>query len=328
MDTHPFVETVEARLEHALAGDRGGVLAEAARALCIEAGGKRIRPRLTGLLGAAAGAPNEALCDAAASGELIHGASLLHDDVVDDATVRRRRPTANARFGNAVAVLAGDWLLSSAFALLLPHPRAITTEAIEVVGEMSRAAAEELEVRGRVDLGLGDWRALAEGKTGALFAWCGRAAARLAGREDLIGPFGCFGRRLGVAFQLADDLKDLFGGDGKDRFADLRNRNPSMPLLWAAATSVEARTRLAAAWAREVPDPAEVEDLGEWILQVGAAEANAAWLEEEVTAALACLAPLGDGPWLEEIIGLAAGFTTGLGPTRSPARAAGGESRP
>lgn len=310
---HHFVQTVEARLGAALSGDKGGVLAEASRALCLEAGGKRIRPRLTFLLGEAAGAPRGALEDVAAAGELIHGASLLHDDVVDEASVRRRRPTANARWGNAVAVLAGDWLLSNAFAVLRAHPRPLTTGAIEVVGAMSNAAALELEVRGRLDLPLSQWRAIAEGKTGALFAWCGRSAAQLAGREDLACAFGDFGQRLGVAFQLADDLKDLAGGEGKDRFADLKNRNPSVPILWAARRSDALRVRLEALWASEHPAEDVVAACGEALVEQGAAEETAAQLLAEVDAALGALSVLGSPRWVGELESLARSFAQGLG---------------
>ncbi|MGC4120746.1 MAG: polyprenyl synthetase family protein [Myxococcales bacterium] len=294
-----FVQTVDSRLGVALSGEKGGgVLAEASRALCLEAGGKRIRPRLTFLLGEAAGAPHAALEDVAAAGELIHGASLLHDDVVDEASVRRRRPTANARWGNAVAVLAGDWLLSNAFALLRAHPRPVTTGAIEVVGQMSNAAALELEVRGRLDLPLAQWRSIAEGKTGALFAWCGRSAAQLAGREDLQRAFDTFGLRLGVAFQLADDLKDLAGGEGKDRFADLKNKNPSVPILWAAQRSEPLRRRLEALWSQEHPSAGDVAAAGEALLTQGAAEETASQLLTEVDAALGALEVLGNPRWI------------------------------
>ena len=308
-----FAQTVEGRLGTALAGDRGGVLAEASRALCLQAGGKRIRPRLTFLLGEAAGAPPAALEDVAAAGELIHGASLLHDDVVDEASVRRRRPTANARWGNAVAVLAGDWLLSTAFALLRPHPRPVTTGAIEVVGAMSNAAALELEARGRLDLPLAQWRSIAEGKTGALFAWCGRSAALLAAREDLAPGYEEFGRRLGVAFQLADDLKDLAGGEGKDRFADLKNKNPSVPILWAAQRSDALRLRLSALWSQEHPAAAEVAAAGEALLAQGAAEETAAQLLTEVDAALGALKVIGNPRWVSQLESLARSFAQGLG---------------
>ena len=309
-----FVQAVERRLAAALERDPCSVLNAASRALCLEGGGKRVRARLTCLLGTAAGAPPRSLEEVAASAELIHAASLLHDDVVDEATLRRGLPSVNARFGNAVAVLAGDWLLSSAFALLTPHPREVTTEAIETVAEMARAACLELSARGRADLALSDWREIAEGKTGALFAFCGRSAARVAGREDLVDPAGQFGRRLGVAFQLADDCKDLAGGEpGKDRFADLKNGNPSMPILWAAARSPQARARLEAAWAGAAPpSDDEVRGLGAALIAQGAAEAALKALEDEVAAAVGCLSALGSPEWLAEIEQLAHSFAAGL----------------
>jgi octaprenyl-diphosphate synthase len=156
---------------------------------------------------------------------------------------------------------------------------------------------------------------MAEGKTGALFGWCGRAAAGLSARADLVEPFGKFGRHLGVAFQLADDLKDLVGADkGKPRFADLKNRNPSMPILWSADRSAEARELLEAAWSSQTLDDEEVLGLGELLLKNGAQQAVMQDLEREVEAAVACLEVLGRPDWLAEIEELAASFVAGCDP--------------
>jgi geranylgeranyl pyrophosphate synthase len=157
-------------------------------------------------------------------------------------------------------------------------------------------------------LSLDGWRTIAEGKTGALFAWCGRAAALVAGREDLAGPFGGFGRRLGVAFQLADDLKDVVGGDpSKERFADLKSATPSMPILWAAQSSVEARTELEATFKGE-RTAAEIAGTGAKLIEVGAHRAVAQALQIEAREAIACLSVLGEASWLGEIEGLAQSF--------------------
>jgi len=312
--TTEFVARVERRMAALLAPDERAVrernvLAAASHHLCLGNGGKRVRPRLVALLGRALGAEEQGLEEVAAAGELIHGASLLHDDVVDEAPRRRGRATVNAGWGNQVAVLAGDWLLSSAFSLLRPHPREVTSEAIEVVAEMSRAAIAELEARADCRLSLERWRAIAEGKTGALFGWCGRAAARLGGGQARVEAFDRFGRRLGIAFQIADDLKDLGGlAEGKDPLADLRNRNPSVPILLAASRSEDFCRGLEALWREEDLRPEALERLGAQLLETGAAVETAALLERETEAAIGELGELGGLPWCAELLGLVRSF--------------------
>lgn len=320
--TTPFVTAVEQRMARLLepeaqAAPGRNTLAAAARHLCLGNGGKRVRPRLVLLLGRAAGAPAAALEDVATAAELIHAASLLHDDVVDEARLRRGRPTVNSGWSNQVAVLAGDWLLSGAFRVLHPHPREVTLEAIEVVAEMSAAAIGELEARGQADLGLERCQGLAEGKTGALFGWCGRSAARLVGDEALAGRFDRFGRRLGVAFQLADDLKDLWPGEGKDRFADLRNRNPSVPIVLAARQSEAFAARLARAWGAggDALADAEVEALGGLLLETEAPQEALRMLEQEIEEAIDLLGTREEA-WCLELVELVHAFGKGLGSGR------------
>ncbi|MGI5865752.1 MAG: polyprenyl synthetase family protein [Myxococcales bacterium] len=319
--TTAFVTLVERRIAALLAPDPSAwaernTLAAASRHLCLGNGGKRVRSRLVLLLGRAAGASEPALEAVATSAELIHAASLLHDDVVDEASLRRGKPSVNAGWGNQVAVLAGDWLLSSAFSVLRPHPREVTSEAIEVVAEMSRAAIAELEARGRADLTLERWRAIAAGKTGALFGWCGQAAARVAGRDDLAARFDAFGRRLGVAFQLADDLKDIWSDEGKDRFADLKNRNPSVPILLAAGGDERFAAELRRAWSRAEVSPAEAEALGELLLASEAPVRAVERLERETEAAIDLLGPMRELPWCAELLALVRSFGQSAGETR------------
>src|SRR5512144_1649282 len=109
-----FLSEVEQAMDEALQTSVGDTLMDAARHLCMGGGGKRARPMLVRLFGDAVGAPDEHLVDVAVAAELIHSASLLHDDVVDAGMFRRGRPTANARWGNVVAVMSGDLLLSGA----------------------------------------------------------------------------------------------------------------------------------------------------------------------------------------------------------------------
>ncbi len=291
-----FLEEVETRLRRALEAEPPLVpsdtrlLLEAARHLCLAGGAKRARPRLVHAFGEVLGVDDAALVEVAVAAELIHAASLLHDDVVDDGTVRRGRPTVNRVWGNTVAVLSGDLLLSIAFDHVKRLAPPILSDALSTVLAMTRAAIMEVCQRGRVDIPLSRWRAVAEGKTGALFAWCGRAAAHLAGDEAAVESFDRCGRHLGLAFQLADDLKDLLPADvGKDRLADIRSRSPSYPLLVAASADADIRDRLAAAWNAPVVEEGEVFDLESRVMSTDALEVSRQAVAEELLKAVSAL---------------------------------------
>lgn len=229
------------------------VVGDVSRHLCLATGARRFRPHLVERLGQLFDLPSHHLEAVACAAELIHAASLLHDDVVDAGTLRRGRPTANAVWGNSVAVLAGDWLLTRAFQQLEPLPVELTRSAIAMVGEMSGSALVEVAARNTV-LPLDRWRSMAEGKTGALFAWCGTSVAFLAGRHDLAPAFDRFGRRLGLVFQLADDLRDFLDPrSGKALYADVRNGNPSAVIALAASIAPDLKAGLEAAWAGSDP---------------------------------------------------------------------------
>jgi heptaprenyl diphosphate synthase len=267
-----------------------------------------VRPRLVEMLGRAVGAPPSALVDVAVAAELIHSGSLLHDDVIDEGRVRRGRPTANARWGNTAAVLAGDLCLTRAFVQLHPHPRILMTEAVDTIAAMARAAMLEAEARGRLDLGDEPWRDMVEGKTGALFAWCGRSAARLADDADAVDRFTRFGMHLGVAFQLADDCRDLVGGSKKDRFSDIRNREPSYPILRAVAEAESLHRRVERAWAQEQVHPEVAAALGEAILKTDVVEHTIGCIRAEVDEAIDALGDHASAPGCSEAVWWARGL--------------------
>ncbi len=174
------------------------------------------------------------LVDIAVAAEFIHAASLLHDDVIDEAGRRRGKETANRVFGNSVAVLGGNYLLTEAFRLLAPYDRRIVDKSIDVIARMTHAAILEINSRNRVDVCNEIYQAIAIGKTGELFSWCGFAAATLLGSDKLVRVFSDLGPRLGKIFQMADDLKDFDGDKNlKDQCRDIRNREPSLPLILA-----------------------------------------------------------------------------------------------
>jgi len=297
LDLSDFLDRVEHALQSALQDPSsppaeldGGTLMKAARHLCIGAGGKRVRPLMVRLFADACGAPTEHLTSVALAAELIHSASLLHDDVVDSGMYRRGRPTVNARWGNIVAVMSGDLLLATALTRLAAIDAKLAQLAIRTVAEMTRAAIAEVEARGDVSLAVERLRTIAEGKTGSLFAWCGESAAHLAGDSRAGDRFSAFGRRLGIAFQIADDIRDLTGTDqGKPQYADLRSRTPSVPILLSASNNVDLRKRIREAWAFAAMTPDRATELGTAVLCSGAVELAIERMQWEIEAAIDAL---------------------------------------
>jgi len=247
------------------------VLLAASRHLCVTDNAKRVRPMLTLLFGEALNLDHDQIILAAAAGELMHSASLLHDDVIDEAKTRRGRPTVSFQNGNATAVLAGNYLLSVAFSLLKEGPHELINDSVDAIAYMAKAAIAELSIRGNIEVSIDCWREIALGKTGVLFAWCGRAAGRIAKNEEAIQKFYQCGLHIGTAFQLVDDLRDLHDKkELKDRFSDLKNREPSYPILLALESPL-IKNEIMALWANEEMSVQNICQLGEKILK------NNAW---------------------------------------------------
>jgi geranylgeranyl pyrophosphate synthase len=221
----------------------------------LSAGGKRLRPILVFLCGA--GDPDE-LVSAAAAVELLHMATLVHDDVLDRAELRRGKPTVFASAGRLAATATGDLLFSRAFAEIA-HPGA--EEAVRALSAASSALARG-ELMQRADA----WNAAVSEerylercrlKTGSLFEASCRLGALFGDRADLADALGCFGARVGLAFQMLDDVLDVSGPaerTGKPRGTDLLDGTVTLPLILArrsdpelAALDLQADVRDAAA---------------------------------------------------------------------------------
>lgn len=288
----PFLEQVEASLLTQLGGPTPppeDTLLAAARHLCL-GGGKRARPMLVKIFGDTLSVNDQALVEPAVSAELIHAASLLHDDVVDSGMFRRGKPTVNARWGNTVAVMSGDLLLSGALLSLSKVDARLTASALATVAEMTRAAIAEVQARGNLDLSLQQLRSIGEGKTGSLFGWCGLAAATVANNEDAARRFDAFGRRIGIAFQMADDIRDVTGTDeGKPQYADLQSRTPNLPVILAVARDERLKRRLSEAWGWTNLSQDKVRELGTAVLVSGAVEEAMAMMNAEIDAAVDAL---------------------------------------
>jgi octaprenyl-diphosphate synthase len=314
-----FVSRLEGRVSEILqsgSGNTPGILFDASRHL-MSAGGKRLRPQLIGLLGSLFEVEEDSLLRVATAVELVHAASLLHDDVVDEGKWRRGIPTANARWGNSVAVLAGDWVLTQAVLEISPLGTPIVTAAVQTVAEMTGAAVLEVEVRGDAKLSPEVWRRIAEGKAGALFGFGGRAVAMLAGRSLAASRLDQGGRHLGVAFQMADDLRDLCDDKlGKDRFADLRNQNPSFAVALSTAGEPELQRELAEAWTKPMSS-GEAARLGERLLASGVAVRAVAAIEQELDLGFDLLRGVASPDALTALKALGRSFVQGLSPSGS-----------
>ena len=203
----------------------------------ISAGGKRIRPVWVLLIANAYAYQGAAHHSLAAVIEFIHTATLLHDDVVDESSLRRGKQTANALFGNAASVLVGDFLYSRAFQMMVGvgHPRVmqIVADATNVIAE-----GEVLQLLNmhNPDVDEAAYLRVIRSKTAKLFEAAAQLGALIAGANDVeIEAAGEYGRSLGTAFQLIDDVLDYSGNAaeiGKNVGDDLREGKPTLPLIY------------------------------------------------------------------------------------------------
>ena len=283
-----LMQRLETRLEE-LATSHGDVLATHAGAT-IRAGGKRLRPLLVFLAAGDSATANDGVVRAAVAVELIHSATLVHDDVLDAAPLRRGRPTVVATAGRDIATATGDLLFSRAFAELARNGRA---DEVRVLSDASSGLARgellQREDAWNVDVTQERYLHRCDLKTARLFeAACCLGALEGGGEADALGDFG---RRIGLAFQLLDDVLDVSGPaerTGKHRGTDLLDGTVTLPLILARERDPE----LARLDLRAVRTPEQAEGVCDAIARTGVlAEARAEALER-VAAAKADLPPL------------------------------------
>ncbi len=204
----------------------------------LDLGGKRLRPMLVALAARAGTGFDRKALDLAVAAELVHTATLLHDDVVDVGDSRRGVPSSRTVYGNAASIFAGDWLLVEALRRIersaLPG---LLVDALDTIEQMIFAESVQLEWRGRITTDRDHYFEVVEGKTASLFRWAMRAGAVAGGLpEEQRDALGDYGRHLGVAFQAVDDLLDLTGDTartGKEVFTDLREGKLTFPVIVA-----------------------------------------------------------------------------------------------
>lgn len=196
-------------------------------------GGKRVRP-MTLLLSAACFGPiTKGARELAVVAELIHSATLLHDDVADEGTERRGAPASRLLYGNAVSVLAGDTLLVTALERTLEYAPAELPSLIGTIRKLVDGEVIQLRGRSELDVSAVTYDRVLRGKTASLFAWAARVGARVGGASDRDQQrLAQFGECMGMAFQLVDDVLDYSGErTGKTLLADLREGKLTLPLV-------------------------------------------------------------------------------------------------
>jgi octaprenyl-diphosphate synthase len=212
-------------------------------------GGKRLRPMLVLLCGKLFGETTPALVRMAAVVEMIHTATLVHDDVIDMAKTRRGRPSINVVWGNHTSVLAGDWLYMQAFQVALRERNfAILDVLIEMTQRMVEGELLQLDRIGKIGVSEADYMELIDRKTASLFSACARLGAIANGAgEGVEEKLGDYAWNLGIAFQLVDDILDFTSREkvlGKPVGNDLREGKVTLPLIYSLASAEPEERRL------------------------------------------------------------------------------------
>ncbi len=274
----------------------------------IDAGGKRIRPRLVLLFSTALGFNGPERHELAATVEFIHTATLLHDDVVDESALRRGRKTANAMFGNAASVLVGDFVYSRAFQMMVSLNR---MRVLDVLADATNVIAEgevlQLMNMHDPDLAVEDYLRIIRFKTAKLFEASARLGAILAeASPEVEEACASYGRSLGTAFQLIDDVLDYEGATnelGKNVGDDLREGKTTLPLLLAMSRGTDAERELIR-HSIEDGEVARLDEIVAIVRRTGAIAATRDSARAETEKARQCLAALAPSQSREALLEL------------------------
>jgi octaprenyl-diphosphate synthase len=305
----PELTYIEAELRNAAAD--GARPATSAADHLVGGGGKRVRP-LTVLLSAACFGPvPEVARELAVCAELVHSATLLHDDVIDDSPERRGSPAARTVWGNAISVLAGDLLLTHALSrALAADPRALA-ELITTLRRLVDGEIVQLRGRAKLDTSEAVYFRILEDKTASLFGWSARSGAIVAGAgESELEALGVFGERMGVAFQLVDDTLDYTGDTketGKALLSDLGEGKVTLPLVLALAQAPSLSTSLERARAG---DKGAADELGQTVRRMGVCHEVRRRAAVETERALSALSVVRPSPARDMLSILATELTT------------------
>lgn len=278
----------------------------------ISAGGKRLRPALLLLVSGALGSHHSHRHTLAAVVEFIHTATLLHDDVVDESTLRRGRATANERFGNAPSVLVGDFLYSRAFQMMVDvndmRVMQVLSDATNVIAE---GEVQQLMNMHDTSLDEASYLRVIRSKTAKLFEASARLAPILAkAGSDMEDACATYGQALGTAFQVIDDVLDYEGSAdvlGKNLGDDLREGKVTLPII-CALRSANAEQQALIRGAIEEGDTSHLDDIINIIRNTGALEAARASAAAEAQRAIDALRGLPVNEYSSALLQLAAGL--------------------
>lgn len=288
------VATVEEELSRQIGSDVH--LVERVARTTLEAGGKRLRPAFVMLAARSVGQSfsAERAYRLGACMEMIHMATLVHDDVIDHSPTRRGRPTAAAEYGNTAAVLGGDVLLAKAMALLSKDgDLSIIGVVADAVVNMAEGEVRELEVRGNFDLTEFQHLDILNRKTAAFIEACCVVGAKLAdASEEITEALRLFGHHIGLAFQIVDDLLDYHGDAtkvGKPFAVDFREGQATLPLIYLRDSLSDAESTIARHKFGNGANDDEVRMIADWMATRGSFHRAAAAAEVHVQAGLAAL---------------------------------------
>ncbi len=278
----------------------------------ISSGGKRLRPALLLLVSGALGSDHPERHTLAAVVEFIHTATLLHDDVVDESTLRRGRETANERFGNAASVLVGDFLYSRAFQMMVDvdnmRVMQVLSDATNVIAE-----GEVMQLMNMHDASLDEaaYLKVIRSKTAKLFEASARLAPILLGADTRVENLcATYGQALGTAFQVIDDVLDYEGDKdvmGKNLGDDLREGKVTLPIICALRTASDAQKALIRKAIVE-GDKTHLEEIQSIILASGALASARASASAEAHRAIDAARALPANPFSGALLQLAAGL--------------------
>ena len=273
----------------------------------LAAGGKRLRPLMAVLAARATEAPLEAAIAVGCAAELIHTATLFHDDVVDDGRVRRGRPAARMVFGNGIVVLVGDFCLARALAIvaetgMLPVIRSLAA----TVTEMAEGEVAQLERAGNADATVDAYYDVIDRKTGALIAWCSRVGNVLPAEQHQ--ALDAYGRAVGRAFQIADDILDCAVDEvtaGKSVGHDLLEGKMTLPVLLACVRDPEVLQTIRGHMTEQGVNAEAATVILRMVHQAGGVHAARERADALVKEALGALAVLPSSPYRDALAALA-----------------------
>lgn len=276
----------------------------------INSGGKRIRPLITVLAAKAAGAESNEHHTLAAIIEFIHTSTLLHDDVVDESTMRRGRETANALFGNQASVLVGDFLYSRSFQMMVDlNSMRVMQVLSDATNRIAQGEVQQLMNCNDPETTEESYFDVIYGKTARLFeAGTELAAALACDNESIITALQQYGKYLGTAFQLADDIMDYSADSedmGKNVGDDLAEGKPTLPLLYAMWHADDANKALIRSAIEHADGSEHLDTILAVMRDTGALEYTQQKADEAAQSAIDALMPLADTAYKSALIALA-----------------------